>query len=167
MLTFLLAPLILVGAITHNAEDNAGFGWEVSSSSEKVTYPPAMEGVMPIVNGGWYPFWFGESGTWAFQSFILSASGSFGVGVTDAFCGGDSFALYDNGYFVGLVDTSCIPNDHTCPQYTTDPDTAFASGSTCCTGLFDLSAGFHNFTLLVVASPFGYGQGFIFFSQAT
>ena len=76
--------------------------------------------------------------------------------VTDAYCTGDQFEVFDNGTDIG---PTSIPGTSTCTDYTTNPDTALASPKWS-HGVFDLGPGSHSLTFKPIASPFGSGGAF-------
>src|SRR5437870_1464253 len=90
--------------------------------------PVGPMGIDPplVVNGGWQIFSWG-AGINPFDlegPFTFTSASPVVLKVTDAFCKGDQFRVYDNG--VQIFDTTAVPVG-TCPgpADTGDPNTAF------------------------------------------
>lgn len=83
------------------------------------------------------------------------------IRLTDLFCTGDSFALYDNGVLLGRS----IPVPPSCSSTAQDPDNAFASLGWSSFYAF-AAPGDHLFTIQVVDSPYSAGGAAISFYNA-
>jgi hypothetical protein len=115
-----------------------GAGWSATSDT-----PPAFFWIgdgMPFNNGG--PF--------TYTSALPTA-----IAVTDDFCPGDQFRIWDNGVAIG--DTSFVPGGD-CAEL--GPDAAFASESYT-SGCFIVDPGSHSVEIQVIVNPFGLGRGYI------
>jgi hypothetical protein len=137
-----LAGLCLSGPIS--AQNNSG-GAE----------PPAGATEALVIGGGWQDFnWSGPAipGT---ASPEFTFEGSACVSLTDAFCSGDQFTLYDDGSAVGSTD---FPGDTACEPNIADPDEAF-SNPRFSNGTFFLGEGSHTLLVSVVLNPFAPGSG--------
>ena len=110
------------------------------------------------VGGGWTRFDFGDVGSTA-GPFTFTSAGPTVLKITDAFCAGDRFRVFDNGQLLG--DTSAVFLT-LCgfPGETEDPDVANSS-SYYTHGVFSLGAGSHSITIQPLASPFGSGGAFL------
>jgi hypothetical protein len=145
----LLATLGL-GPLTAAATDN-GF----------VEGQRGVDDVAIAIDGGWYTFsWSGVGPVFAVEgAFTFTAGGDVEVKVTDDFCKGDRFRIYDFGVPVGdtsLVATGPCPND----PFSVGPDAAFVD-PTYSSGTFPLGPGSHSITIEVITNPFGSGDGYI------
>lgn len=141
-----MALLVLVGSAAANARNGGG---------QRRPYGPAPR---PAVGSGWTAFDFvGEGST--VGPFTFSSATPTTLKVTDAFCAGDRFRIYDNGVLVG--DTS-VPTLTSCdfPGFTDDPDTANASPSYS-HATFALPPGAHSITVQVLVGPWGDGRAYI------
>lgn len=110
------------------------------------------------VGGGWTGFEFGEVGSTA-GPFTFTTAGPVVLKVTDAYCAGDRFRVYDNGQLLGDTSYSWMSLCEF-PGRTVDPVTAFTSWYYS-HGEFSLSAGSHSITIQSLASPFGPGGAFL------
>ena len=108
-----------------------------------------------VVGGGWERFTFGEVGS--SESFCFHSKHPMVLKITDYFCSGDRFAVYDNGVFIG--ETGPTHWDH-CKTSTCDADRAFESGSWSSL-THALHPGHHNVTVKVLLSPYSEGFGAI------
>jgi len=123
------------------------------------TVPPADDPPL-IVNSGWQQFSWGGPGT-PFDNqgaFTLTAGVGTVLKVTDAFCKGDQFRVFDNG--VQIFDTSLVPVDLACSVSIGDPDVAFAD-PTYSKGSIALASGVHSITIQTIINPFLSGAAFI------
>ena len=107
------------------------------------------------VGGGWERFTFGNVGST--ESFCFQSKQSMTLKITDYFCTGDKFAVYDNGVHIG--DTSPTHFDE-CKTSTGDADFAFEHGAWSSLS-YALAPGHHNVTIKVLASPYKEGYGAI------
>ncbi len=113
---------------------------------------------VPIsVDGGWVDFnWSGAGSVFADEGpFTFSSLGSVEVKVTDDFCRGDQFTVYD--FDVPLGDTSAVAEGG-CEDV--GPDAAFVDPSYS-SGTFPLGPGDHSITIEVIVNPFEGGGAFI------
>ncbi|MCW5853876.1 MAG: hypothetical protein KIT87_27660, partial [Anaerolineae bacterium] len=147
-LAMTVATLLLV--LVGNAAADSGNG-----GGQRRPFAPVMA---LTVGGGWTGFEFGDVGTTAGPIAFTSAS-PIVLKVTDAYCAGDRFRIYDNGQLLG--DTSSNPLAW-CdfPGRTVDPVTAFTSWYYS-HGEFALPAGPHSITIQMLAAPFGPGGAFL------
>jgi hypothetical protein len=93
---------------------------------------------------------FNEEGPFTFTSATPVT-----VRVTDDFCRGDQFRIFDFGVPIG--DTSAVAIG-ACEEM--GPDAAFAD-PTYSSGSFPLGPGAHSLTIQVIVNPFGSGRGYI------
>lgn len=110
---------------------------------------------------GFYAFSFGASHTFAYQNFIVKLNKPVWLSVTDCYCPGDSFQLYDNGKPI-LVTSEC-PEDGpaSCDLvYVTDAWQCLDSPEYC-HGVTLLDTGYHNITIAVINSQSGGGAAFL------
>lgn len=105
------------------------------------------------VNGGWKEFIFGKAGSFVDACFTFHTQGPSTLRITDNFCTGDIFKVYDCGKL--LFETSRARFDN-CSTSTTNPDYAFES-ALWSSGRAHLRPGHHNITIKVVKSPYGAG----------
>jgi len=115
-------------------------GWSVTSA-----VPPAF-------------FWSGGDGSFSGDVFTFSSPGPTILRVTDDFCRGDRFRIFDNGVLVG--DTSEVPIETGCSA-AVGPDAAFANPDVHSSGSFNLGPGAHTIAIQAIVSPFGGGRGYI------
>lgn len=112
-----------------------------------------------IVNDGWQTFyWSGSGPVYNIEGPFTFSGGAARLTVVDAFCGGDQFAIYDNGVLIG--NTSVAPPDPICEGTAGDPDSALAS-SAYTRGVFLLPPGPHAITIQIVVNPFSEGGAFL------
>jgi hypothetical protein len=116
------------------------------------------------VDAGWWAtidtppafFWGGPGQPFNDEGpFTFTSAGPVEVKVTDDFCKGDQFRIYDFGAPIG--DTSAVPVGD-CPMVGPDAayaDPAYSSGS------FPLGPGDHSITIQAIVNPFDGGQGYI------
>ncbi len=127
-----------------------------SNGAKNDAMPQAIDDVPLPVGGGWASFNFGGPGSFDSEgAFTFATPGPAAVKVTDAFCRGDRFRIYDNGVPIG--DTSAVPVGE-CG--TSDPDIAFAD-PTFSHGSFQVGGGNHAITIQAIDSPFGSGGAFL------
>lgn len=103
-----------------------------------------------LVDGGWYPFQFGGVNSTAKDSFVFRTTGPAILKVTDNFCAGDAFYVFDGGKYIGR--TSHVPSN-SCRTNTTNPDVAWNDPSFS-HGTFTLEPGLHKIQFTVAESPF-------------
>lgn len=146
MFTSVLAGLALLGT---------AFALPIDSQSSQAT--EAVEGTIGYlpVNGGWTTFPFGPMGTVTPIMFNLFCPGR--LNITDIYCSGDRFAIFDNGVFLGNT-TKPVFDD--CASNSTNPN--FTEQSPLWShGSFDLLPGWHNISIVVIRSPYDGGYGSI------
>jgi hypothetical protein len=123
-------PLIVVGA-----------GWSATP-----TVPPAFfwgSGDPPVPSDS--------------DPFTFTSTGVVRVDVTDDFCKGDQFRVYDNGEMIG--DTSPVDVEETCsPEI--GPEAAF-NDATYSSGSFYLGPGDHSIEIVAITNPWDGGRGYI------
>lgn len=112
-------------------------------------------------NYNFYPFQYGAAGTFANVNFLVGVTNPpVFIGLTDCFCSGDNFILANFGdlTFTSSINTSC---DYTanCNTWSTDLQTCYDS-SAFCKQSYQLTAGFYNFTVFIINSPYGFGTGY-------
>ena len=122
-----------------------------------------------VVDAGWSAtdaippafFWTGGNGVFSSSGFTFTSVGPTILRITDDFCKGDQFRIFDLETLVG--DTSAVEAT-TCsgPGEVSGvgPDTAFAD-PTYSHGSFPLGPGNHSITIQAIVSPFGGGKGYI------
>lgn len=109
------------------------------------------------VGAGWTKFKFGEANTTVYSQFRIHNTRPAVLKLTDYFCSGDRFKVYQNGKYIG--DTSPTVFDK-CKSTTCDPDYAFYHEPW---SHFQqaLEPGHHNITLRVISSPYKEGYAAI------
>jgi hypothetical protein len=114
---------------------------------------------------GFYPFKFGQSHTLSPNEFIFQSEKVVFVTITDCFCEGDIFRIYDNGHFVLETTDGCVLSSknagglkaqqktidpicskYECVDYESDPATCLTDGFHC-HGQAILLPGYHNITI--------------------
>jgi len=132
------------GQIDHvglDPEITVGAGWSATAD-----VPPAF-------------FWSGGDGVFSYDNpFTFTSAVPVIVRVTDDFCKGDQFRIYDFGVPIG--DTSAVPSEAPACSSAVGPDAAFADPSYS-SGSFMLGSGPHSIDIQVIVSPFGGGRGYI------
>ncbi len=138
--------LALVGAFPTEELEALHNGW-VEMKNERLV---GRENIGLLVDGGWYPFQFGGVNTTAKDAFIFKTNGPAVLKVTDNYCAGDAFYVFDNGKYIGrtnhVVANSCRTN-------TTNPEVAWQDPSFS-HGTFTLDPGMHKIQFTVAESPF-------------
>lgn len=156
--TVVLAILILTclggtsttaGAAERQGPGGNGRNAEVSRVFA-TTDPTAVEG-LPV--GEWVSFQFGSAGS-STSEFHFEASGPIIVSVTDAYCRGDRFEVFDGAQSLGLT-SQPAPADGCTEAATFDEGLANVHYSS---GRFLLGAGNHALRFLAVESPYGAGR---------
>jgi hypothetical protein len=109
------------------------------------------------VDSGWQSFKFGNYSQEVSDKFKFTLDKRAYVWVTDAYCKGDSFLVFDKQRLVG--ETLDIEEDG-CKTNATDPSDAIQNGGFGHLQL-NLTKGFHLLSFLVKNSPFLAGQGFV------
>src|ERR1044072_7614347 len=127
-LTWLLMAMALPGSKALSSTDKptpGSNGYSVRSSESAPSITSELD-IPIIVDAGWRNFQWSGAGP-VFNSegpFTFSSAASTILKVTDAFCKGDQFAIFDCGVQIGT--TSSVPiGPCSGPTDTTDPDAAF------------------------------------------
>lgn len=108
-------------------------------------------------DGQWHKFIFGKAGTEVEQRFVFTLRNKAFLDITDYYCPGDSFRLYDNGVCIGRTP---LKRANECKDKTADPQVAFKSDKWSHRS-FELGKGKHIITIKVVRSPYCGGAGAI------
>lgn len=139
-------------------------GYDSSSANDNGGRGPG--GIDPpiVVDAGWSAtttvppafFWGGPGTVFADDGpFTFTSASPTIVRITDDFCPGDRFRIYDND--VSLGETSDVETGGCVEQ---GPDAAFANPAYS-SGSFLLGPGSHSITIQVIANPFSGGRGYI------
>lgn len=122
--------------------------------------PASVSDVAITVDGGWQAFsWTGSGEPLDSQgAFTFDAPSAVRLKVTDAYCAGDRFRVFDAGVHIG--ETPSVPVDVGCLDRQEDPDRTFASPGFS-NGSYLLDAGHHAITLQVIENPWHLGGGFL------
>lgn len=107
-----------------------------------------------LVDAGWQLFLFTNGG--ARMIFHISSPQPTILRITDAYCPGDSFAVYESKALLGVTPMPTA----TCEHFTTDPHVAFNS-TAWSHGEFRLDPGDRHIGVLVMTSPHTAGKAFI------
>jgi hypothetical protein len=129
------------------------------SAAGGVNGATAPGGGIPLpVDGEWHAFDWGSDGYSAV--FTFTTAGTARLRVTDAYCRGDIFEIYDNSVLVGR--TSDVPLDPECDDRPIGwkPGGAFRD-PTYSHGVFLLGGGEHQLQLLETVNYFGGGAGYL------
>lgn len=110
----------------------------------------AREQVGLLVDGGWYPFQFGGTNSTAKDAFVFKTHGPCLLKVTDNYCAGDAFYVFDNGVYLGRTNHV---NANSCRTNTTNAEVAWMDPSFS-HGSFTLEPGLHKIQFTVAESPF-------------
>lgn len=110
-----------------------------------------------VLDGGWYKFYFGGENTTTAYTFFFNHPYHVQISITDAYCPGDAFDLYQDGEY--LISTPRVRSDN-CVGWTDDPNKAFVDAQFSSTK-FALPPGPFNLTIHVLDSPFKGGAAFI------
>lgn len=136
-----------------------------ASASGKVVNVNAAEGIERVepdkstlqLGEGWRRFDFGKAGSFVSTNFIIEVSQPVILKVTDYFCAGDRFAVYDNETLLG--ESSKAEFDE-CKTTSNSPDWAYTH-SDWSSFSFSLEPGFHTIIIKVLQSPYNEGYGAI------
>ena len=131
-----------------------------SSSSSSSRQSNCQHNLIPDV--GLYPFRFGRGNAGLFSPdtfFFLATGDGVQLLVTDCFCPGDKFVIFDNGTPIGGAANAGV-TDGTCQVYEDQPLNCLASWEYSHL-VMQLPAGPHNITIMAAFSPFNGGTGFI------
>lgn len=144
----------------------------LASCAAVCTAEPSNHGPMPFskngyqevdahADAGFYAFSFGAAKTYAYQSFSFKLRNSGFLSITDCFCPGDTFQIYDNG--IPLAITKAPENG----PFPCQPPYYMESAWQCMVGEYHakasviLNPGHHNITVAAVNSAVGGGTGFL------
>lgn len=114
---------------------------------------------VPVVDGGWVPFdWHGEPGKVVYVDDPITFHTDVPVTlrITDDFCSGDVFRLYDNDVEVG--ETFRLHGAIALPSI--GPEAAFAAREFS-SGIFSLPAGEHELSIHVIDNHWGMGRAYL------
>ena len=103
-------------------------------------------------------FFFGQAGTFSPNEFTFTANEPVMLSVTDDFCKGDRFEVFDNGVSIGA--TSNPVNEFPGCSVSAGPEAA-ATNPEYSSADFVLGPGFHHIKIKVIDSPFDAGAGYI------
>lgn len=134
-------------------EENCNFDRE--DNSEHKEHREEIVYLKP--DGQWHKFIFGKAGTEVEQRFVFTLRNKAFLDITDYYCPGDSFRVYDNGVCIGRTP---LKRANECKDKTLDPQVAFKSDKWSHRS-FELGKGKHIITIKVVRSPYCGGAGAI------
>lgn len=109
------------------------------------------------IDSGWQSFKFGNVSTEAIPEWIFELAADAYVWITDSYCRGDSFYIYNNDV---LIATTADTIDDGCKTNATNPDDAVQDG-TFGHVYFNFTPGSYRIKMTVKDSPFLAGKGFI------
>lgn len=118
----------------------------------------AVEGMQPV--DWWRLFRFTNVGAPALTRYEFVALTPFNIEITDIYCTGDIFLVFNSG--VPLGQTSIPEVAPTCLNTTSDPEVALANPAYS-SGSGPLPSGYYNLTITAVVSPWTAGSGAIRF----
>lgn len=110
-----------------------------------------------VVDGGWYDFQFRDTNSTVRDIFRFRTLGATTLRITDNYCAGDVFEVWDNDEKLG---TTNMVYTNECLTNTTNPDRAYGNDNFS-HGEFNLEAGAHKIKIRVLKSPFTAGSGAI------
>jgi hypothetical protein len=150
-----LLTLVVVGMLVASTASAAPNGGPAGVAASVAGDPP-----IPVDAPGWTFFNWGPDGLNIEGPFTFSSTRSVVVKVTDGFCRGDQFEVFDSGASVGT--TSAVAVDAQCDDVPeiVDPDVAFAD-STYSHGAFVLAPGSHAITIRAIVNPFAGGGAWL------
>lgn len=117
----------------------------------------------PNLNGHWHGFNFHLAPSTAVKFTVQDGKKTATLEVTDAFCPGDRFRVWDNGKDIGP--TSFVPNIGCSGPSTTDPQTAFTNGGWSA-GTYILPKGTQHISIQVIQNAAGTIDGRAFYAVA-
>jgi hypothetical protein len=119
----------------------------------------APDDVAVTIDGSWAAFnWIGGGTPFASEgAFTFTAAATVKLKVTDAFCLGDRFRVFDFGVAVGETNEAGIGVG--CTFAVGDPDIAFTGRFS--RGTFVLGPGAHSITIQTIQNYFGSGTGYL------
>jgi len=109
---------------------------------------------------GFYAFSFGSSHTYAYQNFVMKLRKPVWLSVTDCYCPGDSFQVFDNGKPV-LVTNICPEITPSCEIVNSTNAWSCLESPDFCHGVILLDTGHHNLTIATINSASGGGAAFL------
>lgn len=109
---------------------------------------------------GFYAFSFGASHTYAFQNFVMKLKKPVWLSVTDCYCPGDSFQVFDFGKPI-LVTTMCPEQTPSCEMAYEDNAWTCLDDMNFCKGVVLLDTGHHNLTIASINSASNGGAAFL------
>lgn len=140
--------LLLLVTLAESFQTNNGY--------EAINKSPEAELVNLDVGAGWYPFTFTNVGSRGSCSFAFTTTVLTILKVTDAFCPGDAFAIYDNKVLLGVT-----PNvANYCANKTPEPSLAFSSVGWS-NGHWYLPPGAHLIEIVMTSSPWTAGSAYL------
>lgn len=156
--TLALASLaLLVEAGTVEKAGNCGCD---SSSSSDNGPGYRFQHVEAHADMGFYAFSFGASHTYAYQDFQIKVRKPAWLSVTDCYCPGDIFQVFDNGKPV-LVTSDCPQDTPSCEFAFNDNAWGCLFDDNFCKGVILLDTGHHNLTIATINSSVGGGAAFL------
>lgn len=153
LLSLLQLPLLFLSTlvVANKYPEQNGFDHTIKAMA-------AVEGILP--DDVWGQFYFTNVGAPALTRYEFVALTPFDLSITDIYCTGDIFMVFNSG--IPLGQTSIPEGSPTCLNTTSDPDIARtnpAYSSAC--GV--LPSGYYNLTLVAIVSPWTAGSGAIRF----
>jgi hypothetical protein len=136
------------------------FGASSSSSSSDDTIRYSIQQVEAHANMGFYAFSYGPSHTFSYQNFLVKLRQPVWLTVTDCYCPGDRFQVFDNGKPI-MVTTECPLVTPSCDVSYEDNAWSCLNNPDFCKGVVLLDAGHHNLTIATINSEVGGGAAFI------
>lgn len=127
-----------------------------SSSSSHHHHHPAHCSQLDV-NGGWYKFRFGKTGSTVHKCYDFVTVGPAVLRIAGLDCSGDAFSVYDNG---NLILQTPLVNGDNCHQANTlvSPHKAYESENYS-HGRVNLAPGAHSIKIVVARSPQKHGVG--------
>lgn len=119
-----------------------------------------FQNVVAHADMGFYAFSFGAPKTYAYQSFQVKLKEAAWLSITDGFCPGDTFQVFDNGVPLAVT---ILPTDADLDCATAYDDNAWNCfvGPNHAKRTVFLNPGHHNLTITSITGPYGGGTGFI------
>ncbi len=148
------AALLLSGLAAEQQQVNSNYG----------PFSLAKGGFQDVVahaDNGFYAFSFGGPKSYSYQSFFVKLHKTAFLSITDCYCPGDTFQVFDNGVPL-LVTMNPEDGPYACeiPYYLTDAWSCFV-GAYHSKGSAILNPGYHNITIATINSHLGGGTGFL------
>lgn len=155
-----LALLLMALALPSSRVSPSAFNQTPGHNGSAVNSGALAAPLAVTVGSGWQSFVWNGIGP-VFNSggpFTFSSAGTTTLKVTDAFCKGDQFAVFDFGVQIGVT-TAVAAGACAGPTDVFDPDIAF-NDPTYSHGVFILGPGNHSITFQVITNPFSSGGAF-------